>query len=97
MQAARGVAFFVFITLNVVAVVRPDDVTVVAIRFGIGSGADVVLYLLVVALILGVLNTYMRFRETDRRFTEPAATGVLGAARLPAPPPAGTPARATTE
>lgn len=82
MQAGKRVAFFAFIALNALAIVRPDDVTVVANRLGVGRGADLVLYLLVGAVILAVLNTYLRFREMDRRYTELSRTLAIREAEL---------------
>ena len=70
MQAGKRLAFFAFIAVNAWAIVRPDDVTWVANQLGVGRGADLVLYLLVGGFVLAMLNTYLRFREMDRRFTQ---------------------------
>jgi len=82
MQAGKRVAFFAFIAANAVAIVRPDDVTWVANRLGVGRGADLVLYLLVAAFVLAMLNTYLRFREMDRRYTELTRTLAIREAEL---------------
>jgi hypothetical protein len=82
MQAGKRVAFFAFIAVNAWAIVRPDDVTWVANRLGVGRGADLVLYLLVAAFLLAMLNTYLRFREMDRRFTELTRTLAIREAEL---------------
>jgi hypothetical protein len=82
MQAGKRLAFFGFIAVNAWAIVRPDDVTWVANRLGVGRGADLVLYLLVGAFVLAMLNTYLRFREMDRRYTELTRTLAIREAEL---------------
>jgi small membrane protein len=82
MQAGKRLAFFAFIAVNALAIVRPDDVTWVANRLGVGRGADLVLYLLVGAFVLAMLNTFLRFREMDRRFTELTRTLAIREAEL---------------
>ncbi|MGH3734365.1 MAG: DUF2304 domain-containing protein [Micromonosporaceae bacterium] len=102
LQAGKRLAFFGFLALNVWAVLRPDDVTYVAQRLGVGRGADLLLYLLVVAFIFVVLNFYLRFRDMGDRLTDLARAVALREAELvnrergvltepahtlPAPPP----------
>ncbi len=82
MQAGKRVAFFAFIAINAWAIVRPDDLTWVANRLGVGRGADLVLYLLVSAFLLAMVNTYLRFREMDRRYTELTRTLAIREAEL---------------
>src|SRR5215813_14297226 len=82
MQAGKRLAFFGFIAVNALAIVRPDEVTWVANRLGVGRGADLVLYLLVAAFVLAMLNTSLRFREMDRRYTELSRTLAIREAEL---------------
>lgn len=82
MQASKRVAFIAFIAINAWAIVRPNDVTWVANRLGVGRGADLVLYLLVGAFVLAMFNTYLRFREMDRRYTELSRTLAIREAEL---------------
>ncbi len=82
MQAGKRLAFFGFIAVNAWAIVRPNDVTWVANRLGVGRGADLVLYLLVAAFVLAMLNTFLRFREMDRRYTELGRTLAIREAEL---------------
>lgn len=70
MQAGKRIGFFLFIALNIYAVLVPQHVTWVANQIGIGRGADLVLYLLVVVFVFGMLNTYLRFRGTSQQITE---------------------------
>jgi len=82
MQASKRLAFFAFIAVNALAIVRPDAVTWVANRLGVGRGADLVLYLMVAAFVLVTLNTYLRFREMDRRYTQLLRTLAIREAEL---------------
>ena len=81
-QAGKRVALVAFAVLNVYAVLRPDDVTWVANRLGVGRGTDLVLYALVAAFVFGMLNFYLRYREMDRRFTELARTLAIREAEI---------------
>lgn len=69
-RAGKRLAFFVFIAVNIYAVLRPNDVNWVANRLGVGRGADLLLYVLTVCTVFLMLNTYMRFRALDRQFTD---------------------------
>lgn len=82
MQAVKRLGLVVFALINVYAVLRPDDVTWVANRVGVGRGTDLVLYGLVAAFMFGMLNFYLRFREIDRRFTELARTLAIREAEI---------------
>ncbi|MFR9803240.1 DUF2304 domain-containing protein [Pseudonocardia sp. RS010] len=100
MQAGKRIGLVLFALVNVFAVLRPDDVTLVARWLGVGRGTDLLLYLLVVAFLLGMLNFYLRFQGVDRRLTDLARAlaireaeivnrerGVLRAADPPEPYP----------
>ena len=82
MQAGKRIGFFLFIALNVYAVLFPAHVTWAANLVGIGRGADLVLYLLIVAFVFGMLNTYLRFRGTSQQITELARAVALREAEL---------------
>jgi small membrane protein len=69
-QANKRIAFFAFILLNAYAIVRPDDLTWLANRLGVGRGADLVLYMLVVAFVFLAINVYLKIRQTERRLTD---------------------------
>jgi hypothetical protein len=66
------------------AVLRPDDVTWLAQRLGVGRGTDLVLYLLVVAFGFFAVSTYLRFRALELRFARLARTIALERAERPA-------------
>jgi hypothetical protein len=68
-RASKRIAFGAFIVLNIYAVLRPDDLTYLARAVGIGRGTDLLVYLLVVAFVSGMLNTYLRDREISQHLT----------------------------
>jgi small membrane protein len=70
MQAGKRLGLLLFAGVNVVAVLRPEEVSAVAQQLGVGRGTDLVLYLLVIAFLFGMLSYYLRFKVVDRRFTE---------------------------
>jgi small membrane protein len=81
-QANKRLAFFVFLIANVYAVLRPDDVSRLANLIGVGRGADLVLYLLVVAFVFVVINFYPKMKESERRLTDLARSIALRDAEL---------------
>ena len=76
-RASKRIAFFAFIVVNIYAVLRPDDMTGIAQQVGVGRGTDLVVYLLVVAFVFGMLNTYLRQREISNHLTDLARTVAL--------------------
>ncbi|MFD4908279.1 DUF2304 domain-containing protein [Kitasatospora purpeofusca] len=73
-RAWKRMAFFAFVVANVYAVLRPEDVTWIANKLGVGRGTDLVLYLLVVGMAFMTLNTFMRFRSLEKKLTDLART-----------------------
>jgi small membrane protein len=70
MQVGKRLAFVTFIGVTVYGVLRPDDLTRVANHVGVGRGADLLLYGLLVSAIFLVVNTGMRFRGVERQLTD---------------------------
>jgi hypothetical protein len=89
LQAAKRIGFILFIILNLYAVLRPGDTTRVAQMLGVGRGADLLLYLLVVAFAFFSVNTYLRFKDIERRLTDLARSIAIRDARTPAQPVSG--------
>jgi small membrane protein len=81
-QASKRIALVLFALANVYAVMRPDDLSVIAHFLGVGRGTDLVLYALVVAFMAGMFSMYQRFRVVDRRYTELARTVAIREAEL---------------
>lgn len=82
MQVGKRLAFVAFIGVNLYGVLRPDDLTRLANHLGVGRGADLLLYGLAMSAILLVVNTGLRFRAVDRRFTELVRAFALHEAEL---------------
>jgi hypothetical protein len=84
-QAGKRVAVVVFAAVNIYAIVRPEDVSAVANAIGVGRGTDLVLYALVIAFLMGMLNFYIRFKGADQRFTQLARAMALREAEVTNP------------
>lgn len=98
-QAFKRIGFVVFLGLSLDAVLRPNDTTWLAHKVGVGRGADLLLYMLVAAFAFFAVNTFLRFRNLERRFTDLARSIALRDAQAPAvvtapAPAARVPARA---
>ena len=82
-QAVKRIAFILFMLLSIYAVLRPNDVNWVAHRLGVGRGADLLLYMMVVGFAFFAVNTFLRFRTLERRFTDLARSVALSNAVAP--------------
>ncbi|QGU02992.1 hypothetical protein CKALI_10705 [Corynebacterium kalinowskii] len=67
-KAGVKLGFMVFVIACIWAVLRPDDLTVVANWMGVNRGTDLLLYALVVAFMFTTLSSYVRFREQELRY-----------------------------
>jgi hypothetical protein len=70
LQAFKRIGLLLFFIFGVVAVLRPDLMTWLAKQVGVGRGTDLLTYLLVVVFGFFSLNTYLRFKDTERRLTK---------------------------
>ena len=69
-QAVRRLGLLVLAALAVYSIIDPSGTwTRVARWLGIGRGADLILYGLVVAFLGFVVTTYQRFRAMETRYT----------------------------
>lgn len=82
-QAFKRIAFILFLLMSCDAVLRPNDTNWAAKKVGVGRGADLVLYLLVVAFAFFALNTFLRFRNLERRFTDLVRAVAINGASTP--------------
>ena len=64
-KAGVKLGFLVFLAACVWAIVRPDDLTVVANWVGVSRGTDLLLYMLVLAFVFTTVSSYIRFREQE--------------------------------
>lgn len=71
-----------FLLFAIYAVLRPQDVTWLAEKVGVGRGTDLVLYLLVVGFGFFAVSTYLRFKEVELRYAKLARSVALAEARL---------------
>ncbi|GAB3875470.1 DUF2304 domain-containing protein [Terrabacter terrigena] len=81
-QAVRRLGLLALAALAVYSIIDPSGTwTRVANWFGIGRGADLILYGLVVAFLGFVVTTYKRFRAMETRYTRLARRIALDEAR----------------
>jgi hypothetical protein len=64
-QAGKKILLGGFALLALAAVVFPDRLNDLAKRVGVGRGADLLLYLLIVAFLFVAMNTYLKFKDYD--------------------------------
>lgn len=69
-----------FLTLGVAALLRPDDLSQVARLIGVGRGADLLLYGLVVVFGFTTVVTYLRFLDLEYRYAKLARSIALAQA-----------------
>jgi hypothetical protein len=70
LQAFKRIGFLLFCLFGVLAVLEPDTMTWLANRVGVGRGTDLLVYMLAVVFAFFSLNTYLRFKDTERRLTK---------------------------
>lgn len=83
-QAVRRMGLLVFAAFAVWSILDPGVWTRLAQLVGIGRGADLILYGLVVAFFGFVATTFRRFRELENRYTLLARRLALDEAGTPA-------------
>ena len=71
------------------SILFPDVWTGLAHQVGVGRGADLVLYGLVVAFLSFTVTTYLRFRDLETNYTRLARRIALSEAPRPTEPDAG--------
>lgn len=91
-KAGVKIGFLVFIAVSLWAVLRPDDLTVVARWMGVTRGTDLLLYVLVIGFLFTTLSTYIRFREQELRYARLARAIALQNAVRPEEDPSDDPA-----
>ena len=83
-KAGVKLGFVLFILAAVWAVLRPDDLTVLANWLGVDRGTDLLLYILVIAFLFTTMSTWIRFREQELRYARLARAVALQSPVLPA-------------
>lgn len=82
-KAGVKIGFLLFVIGCVWAVIRPDDLTVVANWLGVDRGTDLLLYLVTLAFLFVTVSTYIRFREQELRYARLARAVALSNAVPP--------------
>ena len=86
------IGFVLMVFAAVWAILRPDDVTVVANWLGVDRGTDLMLYVLIIAFFFTTMSTWVRFREQELRYARLARAVALQNAVPPtSAPPASVP------
>ena len=76
-SAGFKLLFVAFVMLGVYAMIRPDDLTVVAGWVDVGRGTDLMLYCLIIAFAFTTVASYLRFRELEAWFARLARVVAL--------------------
>jgi hypothetical protein len=79
--ALRRLVVVALLVTSGLAVLFPDGVTQVAHAVGVGRGADLVLYTLVVVSAMSWLGVYRRINELDERIAELVREQAVAGAR----------------
>jgi small membrane protein len=66
-RAWQKLGILLITLLGIFVVIFPETSNTVAHKFGVGRGADLLLYLLTIAFLLTVLNLYLKGKEEERR------------------------------
>ncbi|KAE8764564.1 DUF2304 domain-containing protein [Georgenia thermotolerans] len=80
-QAIRRLLLVGFVALAMFSVLFPQWLSWLAHHLGVGRGADLVLYTLVVAFLSFIATTYRRLNELERKLTVLARRLALDEAR----------------
>ena len=91
-QAGRRLATLAFVAFAIFTIAFPSVTTSIAHRVGVGRGADLLLYALVIAFLAQILSSFRRNGARERQITHLARRIAL--AEAPEPPAA---ARLTPE
>ena len=85
-KAGVKLGFGVFVIACFWAILRPDDLTVIANLLGVDRGTDLLLYALVMAFMFVTVSAYIRFREQELKYARLARAVALQNAIAPEDP-----------
>jgi len=83
-QAGKKILLGVFVVACLVSIARPGLLSTVAGWLGVGRGADLLLYALIVAFSFVAINTYLKFKDYEERLNVVARRLAISEARLEA-------------
>lgn len=81
-SAVFKLLFVAFGLFAIYTVLRPSDLTSIAQAVGVDRGTDLMLYALVVTFAFTTVGTYLRFRESEIRYTRLVRAIALQGAQL---------------
>lgn len=70
LRAGRKILLLSFALVGIVSIAHPQLLNDLARMVGVGRGADLLLYLLILAFIFYALNVYLKFKEYDARLVK---------------------------
>ncbi|AWB83245.1 DUF2304 domain-containing protein [Corynebacterium liangguodongii] len=71
------IGFAALMVAAIRAILRPDDVTVLANWLGVDRGTDLMLYVLIMAFFFTTISAWTRFREQELRYARLARAVAL--------------------
>ena len=82
-QALRTIALVMLLVAAILAVVFPQIINDIAVAVGVGRGADLLLYGLIVVFVANALTTARKRREQDTQITQLARQMALETVHYP--------------
>lgn len=62
-KAYKKLLLLIFLFVSILTIIYPESLTAVAHIFGIGRGADLLLYVVALAVLFQLVNNYIKERE----------------------------------
>ena len=81
-QAGKKILLGLFVVACLVFIARPGLLSTVAGWLGVGRGADLLLYALIIAFAFVAINTYLKFKDYEQRLAVVARKLAISEARL---------------
>jgi hypothetical protein len=80
-QAWKKILFTLLIAFMIIAIISPNITNNIAHTLGVGRGADLLLYVLAVAFVFQIINSYIKFKEYEHRLNKLARHIAIAEAR----------------
>lgn len=69
-DAGVKLCFTAFVAFSIFAVLRPDDISVLARWLGVGRGTDLLVYGIAAGFAFASINTFLRLKEIELRYAK---------------------------
>jgi hypothetical protein len=69
-QAWKKILFTLLIAFMIIAIISPNITNNIAHTLGVGRGADLLLYVIAVAFVFQIINSFMKFKEYEHRLNK---------------------------